>query len=53
MLWIKIGGKDYALRYEHGTEQIEIRDGSQKGTILHSLDDTTPPADVEQIFRSL
>lgn len=53
MLWAKIGGKEYAFRYEHGTEQIEIRDGSQNGNVLHSFDDSIPVSDVEAIFRSL
>ncbi|WP_036263122.1 hypothetical protein [Methylocapsa aurea] len=53
MLWVRIGGKDYAFRYEHGTEQIEIRDGSQNGPILHKVDDSTAVADIEAVFRAL
>jgi hypothetical protein len=53
MLWVKISGKDYAFRYEHGTEQIEIHDGSQNGPVLHRFDDTIPVADIEAVFRAL
>jgi len=53
MLWIKVGGKDYAFRYEHGTGQIEIRDSSQNGPILHAIDDTMPVADIQVILQAL
>jgi hypothetical protein len=53
MLWAKIAGKDYAFRYEHGTAQIEIRDGRQNGPVLHHFDDTTPGTDIEAAFRAL
>jgi hypothetical protein len=53
MLWVTIGGKDYAFRYEHGTEKIEIRDGAQNGPVLHRFDDTTPVAGIEAFFRAL
>jgi len=53
MLWAKVGGREYAFRYEHGTEQIEIRDGSQNGAVLHSFNDSTTLASVEAVFRSL
>ena len=53
MLWIKIKGKDYAFRYEHATGQIEIRDGSQNGPILHSIDDTVPVANIHAVIQSL
>ncbi len=53
MLWIKVGTKDYAFRYEHKTEQIEIRDGSQKGAVLYQLDDTMTVAGIDTIIRAL
>lgn len=53
MLWVKIAGKDYAFRYEHGTQRIEIRDGSQNGPVLQCFDDTTRVADIEAAFRAL
>jgi len=53
MIWVTIGGKRYAFAYNHGTEQIEIRDRTQGGAVLHSFDDSTPVAAVEAALRSL
>jgi hypothetical protein len=53
MIWARIGGRDYAFMYEHGTQQIEIRDSSQNGPVLHRFDDATPVADIEAAFRAL
>ena len=53
MLWITVGGKDYAFRYEHTTGQIEIRDSSQNGPILHAIDDTMPVADIHLVLKGL
>lgn len=53
MLWVTVGGKGYALAYNHSAERIEIRDGKQNGPVLHSFDDSTPVADVEAVFRAL
>lgn len=53
MLWIKVGGKEYAFRYDHPTETIEIRDGSQKGGVLHTINDTMPVTDIHAIMAGL
>ena len=53
MLWIKVGGHDYAFRYEHATGQIEIRDGRQNGPILYKIDDTMPVADIHAVIAKL
>jgi hypothetical protein len=53
VLWVTISGKRYALAYNHGTRQIEIRDRTQSGTALHSFDDNTPVATVEAALRAL
>ena len=53
MLSARIGGRDYAFRYEHATEQFEIRDSSENGPVLHRYDDATPVADIEAAFRAL
>lgn len=53
MLWIKVTGKDYAFRYDHASQKIEIRDGSQNGSILHSIDDTMSVTAIEAILRAL
>ena len=53
MLWIKIEGRQYALCYEHKTGDIEIRDGSQNGTVLHSLNDSINLVDIYNIVSKL
>lgn len=46
ILWITIAGKGYAFRYEHSNETIEIRDGSHKGPLLLSIDNSTTVASI-------
>ena len=53
MLWAKFNGREYAFRYEHSTVQIEIRDGSQNGPILHTIDDSMAVADIHAILKAL
>lgn len=53
VLWLTVNGHRYALAYNHNTAKIEIRDRVQTGTALHSIDNQTPVADVETIFRGL
>ncbi len=53
MLWVTIGGRDYAFKYEHTTQKIEILDRSLNNKVLHSLDDTIAVADIQVIFKSL
>lgn len=53
VLWVKIGGKRYAFSYEHGSQSIEMREGSTQGNVLHRFTNATPMKDVEDIFRGL
>jgi hypothetical protein len=53
VLWLTVNGRRYALAYNHKTEKIEIRDRTQSGAALHSFDNRTPVADIENIFRGL
>lgn len=53
VLWVEIGTKEYAFAYNHDTEEIEIRDRTQSGAMLHSFTNQTSPAQVEAVFRSL
>lgn len=45
MLWVHINDKRYAFRYDHGNDNIEIRDGNAKGPILHTVDNSCTIAD--------
>ncbi len=53
VLWVKIGGQQYAFSYKHETASIEMRKGTTQGKVLHSFDNATPLAGVEEIFRNL
>jgi|ETNmetMinimDraft_28_1059901.scaffolds.fasta_scaffold10394_4 hypothetical protein len=53
ILWVMIGSKRYAFAYNHQTLEIEIRDRTQSGTVLHSFNNSTPITDVEAVFRGL
>jgi hypothetical protein len=53
LLWVTIGGRRYALAYNHETAEIEIRDRTQSGAALHSFSNATSIADVEAVFRDL
>lgn len=46
-------GQRYACSYNHQTQEIEIRRGSTHGATLHQFSNSTPVAQVEQVFASL
>jgi hypothetical protein len=53
VLWVRIGGRRYALSYNHAAGTIEVRDGSTQGTVLACFSNATPLADVKRFFESL
>jgi hypothetical protein len=53
MLWVHINGTRYAFRYDHKTSTIEIREGTSKGVIKHSINNTKSIKDLIQIFDAL
>ena len=52
-IWIQINGQRYALSYNHESEQIEVREGSLRGRILRSFDNSDTVGDVHRFFSSL
>ena len=42
MLWVDVGRRTYVFAHNHDSEQIEIRDRTQGGAVLHGFDDSTP-----------
>jgi hypothetical protein len=53
VLWVRIGGRRYAFRYNHTTGEIEMRLRTVRGNVLHTFSDQTPVAEVERVFRNL
>lgn len=53
VLWVWIGGNRYALSYNHSSGQIEVRQGSTRGTVLASFSNDSSAPDVKGFFASL
>jgi hypothetical protein len=53
VLWVHIGGRRYALAYNHHDECIELRDRTQSGPALHRFTNQTPVTEVWQVFENL
>jgi hypothetical protein len=53
VLWITIGGKKYALSYNHRAQTIEVREGSIHGEVLKSFTNATPIREVKRFFADL
>lgn len=45
-VWVKIDGKTYALAYDADQQQIDLREKTTLGRIVHSFDSRTPPGGV-------
>ncbi len=52
-LWITIGGKKYAMKYNHRAKTIEIRERTLTGKLLKSFTNATPIGEVKQFFTAL
>ena len=53
MLWFNVGTKRYALLYAHRNLQIELRERTQQGSVLHSFDNTTSLSQIHDAFTGL
>ena len=53
VLWVKISGHRYAFSYNHTAKEIEMRENTTRGAVLHRFSNGTPIHDVERIFRGL
>ena len=54
ILWFHtVSGSRYALYYNHGTHDIELRDRTYKGETLAIFNNSTPPSEVYTIFSTL
>lgn len=53
MIWFWVKNKRYAMAYNHNTEQIELKERTHRGQVLHSFDNSTPYDEVIRIFNNL
>lgn len=52
-IWVKIHSREYAFKYDHPTQQIQIREGSLQGPLRASIDNNTTHAQLAAIFAAL
>lgn len=53
IIWFWVNGNRYALTYNHATEEIELRERTQSGTVIKSFDNSTSYPDIISVFRNL
>jgi hypothetical protein len=53
LLWESISERSYACTYNSGTGELEVRDSSARGPVLHVFTNATPITDVESFFSKL
>ncbi len=53
MLWAEIGSKKFVFAYNHETRKIEIRDRTQNGNVLISMDNKTSLNEAFKFFSNL
>jgi hypothetical protein len=53
VLSFRIGPRAFAFRYEHSTQEIELRENNIAGPVLRTFSNLTPVTDVQDTFRNL
>ncbi|CAI8715894.1 hypothetical protein [uncultured Chryseobacterium sp.] len=53
MIWFHIGENKYVLTYNHGTEEIELKNRTHTGNILASFNNSSTYQQIIDIFRNL
>ncbi|WP_151087867.1 hypothetical protein [Hymenobacter baengnokdamensis] len=53
VLWVTMGGRRYAFVYNHSTGEIDMRNGTLQGPLVHAFSNATPLATLQQIFQNL
>lgn len=53
VLWVYINGLRYAFTYDHGLQQIEMRNDNLQGAATHTFTNATPLSDVYRVFNAL
>jgi len=53
VLWVYIKGNRYTFSYSHSAKAIEMREGTTRGSVLHSFSNQTKLSDLHAAFESL
>ncbi|MDP4268605.1 MAG: hypothetical protein Q8909_00615 [Bacteroidota bacterium] len=53
MIWFWVNGNKYVMSYNHSTEQIELKERTHRGGVLHSFDNSTSYDEIIDIFNRM
>jgi hypothetical protein len=53
VIWFRVGLQRYALLYSHRARRIELMFGGRRGHLIHTFTNSTPLAEVAQVFATL
>ena len=53
VIWFRVGLQRYALLYSHRARRIELMFGGRRGHLIHTFTNSTPLAEVSQVFATL
>lgn len=53
IIWFHTEKARYALAFNHKTQQIELRERTQTGNVLHTFNNQTPLSEVRTVFANL
>ncbi|WP_412550729.1 hypothetical protein [Shimia sp. MIT910701] len=51
--WVTLSGNRYVFSYNYQTQQIDLRDRTLRGPLIHSFDNTTTHSSVLSVVASL
>ncbi len=53
VIWVKINGNKYAFSYNHDSQSVELREESTQGSVVCSINNSTPLDEVKKYFNNL
>ncbi len=53
VIWFHTEKAKYALAFNHKTREIELRERTQSGNVLHTFNNETPLSEVRTVFAEL
>lgn len=53
MIWFKVGDNKYVLNYNHSTNQIDLKERTNKGELKANFDNSTTYQQVIDVFKKL
>lgn len=53
MLWLEVNGKSYCFNFNHSEGCIDVHEGSAKGPVIKTFDNSSPLSEVKSFFEKL